>query len=264
MKNILKAIVLIVMSTFLVAWSFGDKKPKKSELKSAFKMELPGYVQLIDYDVEILENMGNKVDPRWGSRFKATVKSNVPLYILNEKDRKKSLTFVTLKSKQGSSTDVYGKVITTIYQGKWKHHFNIEGSPIQNMGAQLNTFDGKVLVKGSKEEKEYFAAIEQKKEKLRQNIANAASILIGTWRDNNSACTFNSDGTMHVKFDNGKESMRTWRVDGDILTKTQVKEKVNGQWKDKSYTLKDRLIYIDQNSYTIKGRSGNYKAKRIN
>jgi hypothetical protein len=253
------------MSFFLIAWSFGDKKPKKGELESAFKLEIPGYVQLSDFDVDILENMGNKVDPKWGSRFKAIVKSQVPLYAFDQNRKKKKIIFVVLKNESGTKTEVYGKIISTIYQGKWKHYFDIEGRPIENLGTQLNQFSGRVLVRGSKEEKEYFTEIERQESELRKNIANAKSILPGTWRDENSLVTYSPDGTAHAKFDSGREEINSWRIEGDILIdkKIKYKKKKNNEWKHDNVKFNYKLIYIDQNKFTIQHGRKLYHSKRI-
>ena len=204
----------------MVAWSFGDKKPKKSELESAFKMELPGYIQQSDFDVEVLENIGNKVDPRWGSRFKAIVKTKVPLYKQDKHDRKHKITFVVLKNEKNTKTEIYGKITSTIFQGKWKHNFDIEGRPIRNLGILLNEFNGRVMVRGSNEEKEYFANIERQKTALRNNIANATNILIGTWREKcdtqEGLMIYKKDGTFSGKWNN-KDYEGVWDIEGDIF-----------------------------------------------
>lgn len=151
----------IFISTFVSAGLFGLDEPKEGDLKDNFKMELPGYLQLSDFDAEVLENLGSKVEPKWGSRFEAIVKPNVNLYVFDRKD-KNDVTFVVLKTEQGKKTYIYGKYVSIPYQGQWKHMIDIDGNPLKNLGNPIEQFGGQVIIKGSVDEQNYYTDLKEK------------------------------------------------------------------------------------------------------
>ena len=161
MRFINKIWTLCVIVNFFSACSFSSDEPKERDLKTGFKMELPGYLGLSDFDVKVLENLGNKVEPKWGSRFEAVVKPNVDLYVFDSKDQN-GVTFVMLKTKQGKKIPVYGKYISVPYQGQWKHFVDVDGNPIQNLGDPIEQFKGRVIIRGSDEEQNYYTELKEK------------------------------------------------------------------------------------------------------
>ena len=183
MKSLITSVVIAAfVSVILVACS-GENKPATSELKAALTQSMPGHVDLNSFSVQASQNFGNKVEPIYGSRFKATVSAMVDLYKIDKKD--KGIAFARLVTRRGKQTEIFGKIMSKLYQGAWKHNIDIDGMSIPNLGIPLNKIsDGRVIVRGSDEEKNYYAEIERKEKErraeierreaeLRKNIANA-------------------------------------------------------------------------------------------
>lgn len=274
MKSLI-AFLTVLFTVLLVGCSGGDK-PSTSELKTALIQNLPGHMGIKSFSVKASQNFGNKVEPNYGSRFQATVTTMVELYKTAKKD--KGVTFVRLITEKGKQTDIFGKIISKLYQGVWKHNIKIDGTPIRNLGAPLNQISAnRVIVLGSDEEKNYYSEIERKlKERriererkaaeLRKNITNAKNILVGTWREKDWVFIYGADGTLHWKFDNGHEAIYAWRVKEDMIYYTGKKKKSkykNSKWKPSDNTFKGKILYIDKNRYTIKLPRVTWKLKRI-
>lgn len=175
MKSLITFFVVLV-SIILVGCS-GEYKPATSGLKTALIQSLPSHMEVKSFSVQASENLGNKVEPIYGSRFQATVATMVDLYKIDTQDKR--VTFVRLFTEKGKQTDIFGKIISRLYQGAWKHYSDIEGNPIGNLGEPLNQiFDDRVIVRGSDEEKKYYAEIESERVRMTQCVSNLKSIWI--------------------------------------------------------------------------------------
>ena len=252
----------------------GENKPTTNELKTTLTQNIPGHCKLNSFSVEASQNFGNKVEPVYGSRFKASIIAATDLY---KKDKSNNeVVFVRLVTQKGKQTEIFGKITSKLYQGAWRHNIDIDGDPIHNLGLPLNQISAaRVIIRGSDEEKKYYTKIEQKEKELREerkrkevelrnNIAITEKILIGSWRDNNSLLTYKSDGTYYVKFDSGGEAIRAWRVEGDLLIVTYKKKKTkNGKWETANGGYTGKFIYIDQNKYTMQVGRNTWSAKRV-
>ena len=274
MKQLITSVVIATLVSLIMVACSGENKPATSEMKAALTQSISGHVELNSFAIQASQNFGNKVEPIYGSRFNSTVSAMVDLYKIDKKD--KGITFARLVTKRGKQTEVFGKITSKLYQGAWKHNIDIDGTPIRNLGVPLNQISaGRVIVRGSAEEKKYYAEIERKEKErrierereateLRKNIANAQNILVGTWRDKNSLCIYKSDSTVHIKFDKGSEEIQAWRVEGDMIYFTGKKyKKKNGKWQPGNYKGIGRILYIDKNQYTIKENGDTYHAKRV-
>ncbi len=224
MSSGINKIFIIILCSFLMAFSWGSNKPNKSELRNALSQDLPGFVKVTTFSIEAMQNFGNDVDPRYGSRFKAMVEASASLYKIDNKENK--ITFVRLITPKGKRTDIFGKTISILYQGAWKHDINIDGNPIRSLGLPLTHFtDGRVIVRGSKEANNYYSEIKRREAQRRANMANANNLIVGSWRINSSgSAKWNGDNTVYklngegVYIEkNGKQFPFTWAINGDIL-----------------------------------------------
>lgn len=274
MKQIISSVVIAAFVSILLVACSGENKPATSELKATLTQGIPGHVDLNNFSVQASQNFGNKIEPIYGTRFNATVIALVDLYKTDKKD--KEVTFVRLVTEKGKQTEIFGKITSKLYQGAWKHNIDIDGTPIRNLGIPLNQIsDGRVIVRGSDEEKKYYAEIERKEKErraeikrkeaeLRRNIANAEKILVGTWRDENSLVIYKNDGTLIRKRDRGSEKTKNWHIDSDIIvTETKMAKSKNGKWKQASGTYRQKILYIDENRYITKDSGGTWHSKRV-
>ena len=241
----------------------GKNEPSKSELKGSLIHNIPGYIDVKAFLVEASQNFGNKVEPNIGSRFKATVVSKVDLY---KKDTvEKGIIFVQLSTTNENQTSIFGQIKSNFYQGAWRHKVSIEGNPITNLGIPLNQFSGgRVIIRGSEDEKEYIAEQERKQAELRKNIANAKKILVGQWRNEDGLSTCKSDGSWNKLWDKGSEGDFLWDVKGDYIEWSWKRYKPkNGEWKSRdAKTQREQIIYINNNRYSTKDKKGNINNSR--
>lgn len=180
MEKLVKIIVLLLGCSLLVGFSFGEKKPKEKELRNSFSIELPSYLNLSSFNVDERENYGSKVEPRWASRFSAVLKTTTNLYSFDTKEN--GISFVTIKTKENAKIEVYGKSMSVLYQGSWKHSFDLDGNPVKNLGKTIASFKGKqVIIRGSKEETVYYAKQEAKRKEEAEKLSKYSEALSGNW-----------------------------------------------------------------------------------
>jgi hypothetical protein len=179
--------------------------------------------------------------------------------------------FVRIASNSGFKTDIFGKTKSTLYQGAWKHNVVIEGNPIRNLGKPITFFSGsRVIVVGSEEEKNFYAAIKQKEEekaaKFRKNLANAKSILVGIWQEQKSVITQGADGSFHLRHGSGNQDFGSWDVDGIFYVEyTDYRIYKDGTRENRNKTIRYKILHIDQNKYSMQSMESRkvYNGKRI-
>ena len=64
-RNIIKTLIIAILPFFLMAFSFGDNKPAESDLRNALSQEIPSFVKVTSFTIEVIENQGTKVEPRY-------------------------------------------------------------------------------------------------------------------------------------------------------------------------------------------------------
>lgn len=83
---------------------------------------------------------------------------------------------------------------------------------------------------------------DQERERI-QDIQRKSHFIIGKWKDENSVLIYKEGGTGQTLFDNGESEDIIWSVDGDIITKTHIKQ---------NKTYKYKILDITHNSYKYK------------
>ena len=264
----MKSLKVLLTVLFLIVFvgCFGDNTPTSNELKSALIQEIVGYVEIENFSVQASQNLGNEVEPIILSRFKATVSTSIDLY--NVDSKQSDVTFVRLNKSKETKIDVFGKITSKLYQGIWKHSIDIDGTPITNLGKPLNQISAvRIIIRGSDEEKHYYAEIKQKEiehqreierkaTELRKNLLHAENIIVGTWREKcdkqEGLMIYKKDGTFSGKWNN-KDYEGIWNIKGDILNVTY-----------KGYELEPTIIVdINNNYFKVKNKRSTCQCTRI-
>jgi len=145
---------VLIMATIYLSLLACSNKPSKPELKTALIHAIPGYVEVKTFDLEAMQNLGNEVEPDYAVRFRATVANSTDLYKRDDVDA--GVLFVRLATRTGTTTALFGKVRSVLYQGAWRNSVAIDGNPIENLGLPLNHFEAnRIIVRGSDDEKRY-------------------------------------------------------------------------------------------------------------
>ena len=158
-----------------------ENKPTTSELKAVLMIQIPDYIKIERFTVKASQNYGDDVAPNYGSRFEATIKPNSDLFekvgVLKGVGELKGIDLVSVRTKEGTEMDIYGKISSSLYQGYWKHTLEIDGKPIQVLGLPLNRVSTLAIIQGSDEEKEFLAEkqreIDRIKVETKENMPNA-------------------------------------------------------------------------------------------
>lgn len=135
--------------------------PSRAELRNALHAHLPTFTRLNNFSVEASQNLGNEVDPVWGVRFNATVVTVEDLYVRSSSQN--NVVFVSLLTKKNAVIKIFGQIRSHLYQGGWRHDFNIDGDPLSKIGLPLTRLSqgSRLIVRGSKEEVEYYANLQK-------------------------------------------------------------------------------------------------------
>jgi hypothetical protein len=151
-----RIILIVVFCLMLVSCSKDplSSGPDGADLKKRFSTELPAYVGVDSFDVQASENIGSKVEPKFVSRFKATIKLNADTFL--ESGREGTVVFVAPHLKSGEKREVYGKAVSGYHGGSWQTAFQLDSNPVPGLGTPRDAFGAtRVIVKNSEEETLY-------------------------------------------------------------------------------------------------------------
>lgn len=226
MRFFSKLLIIAILPFFLLAFSWGSNKPKESELKNALAQQIPGFVKVASFKIEALQNYGTEVEPRYRSRFKATIEAADNLYKVENKEN--DVLFVRLQTSKGKRADIFGKTTSILYQGTWQHSIEIDGNPISNLGGPLNLLSGgRVIVRGSKEEAAYLSEVRAERDRRRAllSLATTPTREIGRCRTK----TEGQPGELYVS-DVGFRATTPWPLIKPDVSFASVKEIHQGEW----------------------------------
>jgi hypothetical protein len=255
MKTRISSIMTFAVLLFLNGCS-KDPQPSASEIVQSLDTQLPAFARVSSFSIEAMQNIGTKVDPVWHARFRAKVKVLSDTFAPD--GTVSGMTFLRVVKRNGEAIEMFGKSISKLYAGAWRTDFEFEGQPIEALGRPESAFATKrVVIHGTKAEQDYLAgheafgrALERQVEEGKKRLAEASKLLIGTWRDENSQCTFNEDGTETAIFDSGHTSKSKWSVDGDILTQTVIER--DGQPVQEKQIYRSKILEITKGTFETK------------
>ena len=279
---------LFLAAAFLLSFVgnvFADEKPSNKEWEQALSDEIPGFFKVEDFDIEASQNLGNQIDPFWGIRFKADVSSKEDLYV--RKSRKDNVIFVDLKTKKGMEMPIYGKIYANLYQGSWKMDVKIDGNVFSDLGKPLSQHKGQVIVRGSKEERDYYAKLQAEKEKKeaeerrrkraalvkqRAEDARIFSGVVGKWKDRNSVKSYAKNGTFYAEMErmsggwDHSKLKGLWRIqNGEIIQEAkQIKKKGSNKWEPVDEKWTGKVESVTDDTMEIRWGGGRkWKSKRL-
>lgn len=177
----LRIFVLLAISVLAACSSIDE--PTFDELKQYLTKQLPEYIRLDTFTIDASDNTGSKVDPLWNYRFRASIVSKEALFRPDanpDPRRYKGVTFVSTTTAKGEKKDIFGKIFCELYEGKWNCRTSLDGSPIDNLGKPLTHFSGLVIVKGTKQEQQYYSQVRQKEDLLRRAKSETKTLFQAT------------------------------------------------------------------------------------
>ena len=170
----MKRSIPFILVCFIGLLGCGDSenKPSTKDYEKQFAVEIPAYLKLSSFDVEVSENVGSKVEPYFKARFKATVKLKTKTFELSSQEN--NAIFIRPVDDEGEKKEIYGMASTRLSAGNWKMDFNLENNPIPALGYPKDFFTGRrVIIVGTAEESDFKAQQEQKRLVAQQEAEKA-------------------------------------------------------------------------------------------
>ncbi|MBM9514873.1 hypothetical protein [Desulfogranum marinum] len=157
--NINMLLLLIMLSiTLNASLSMGANVDERTtDLQKQFSIKLPGHWGLEDFKIEESVDYGTQEEPIIKQRFTASLYLKENTYILAEE--KNNIKWLDVIASEGEKRIVRGVSTSVRKNGIWEiRQLGLESDPTTKLGKPLNSFVGKVIVKGSKKEEQYWQA----------------------------------------------------------------------------------------------------------
>src|SRR5690606_3640878 len=130
----------------------------ESDVRVAFEQDMPGVLELEDFDLENKRNVGSEEEPVWVSRFTARIAPRVHTFEIDTVvDGVRNLKLVR---KAGEDITVYGTVRSVRRSGAWSHTFDAERNFGPALGNPREEDGADALVAGSPEAKALMDEVE--------------------------------------------------------------------------------------------------------
>ncbi len=135
------------------------QKKLENDLKARLQLAIPGYWDIVSFTIETGANVGTVSEPVFKQRFNAEVELNTDTFVQDEK--KDPYVFVIPVAITGGKRVVHGVSTAHILPETRKIDLKLEnGDVLQEIGLPRSYFPGKVIIKGSPEEQEYWQHLE--------------------------------------------------------------------------------------------------------
>lgn len=168
MKHLLAAIIFAYIAIF----SSGVLAiPNEANLEKALSEVLSEGWVLIDFEVDVSENYGTKVEPLWKYRFTGETKLKIATYTRDRDQR--GVLFLKQSGRIGQKEKLFGIATAKMHQGKWRISFNLDENPLKKYGKPRKSYKRRTIIVGTSEEKEYYAEIKRMKAERERRKAEA-------------------------------------------------------------------------------------------
>jgi hypothetical protein len=144
----------------IAAEQSGSSMPSSDDLKNHLMFSIPTHWTVGGMNIIASMNQGTEAAPEVLSRFEGSLILRKDTYV---KDG--SVNGVTILKQVGKSGDVkeiYGTAQSKRTGSSWKSRFDFESDPTKQYGQPVGKFSGKVVLKGSDEEKQLMAVAAKK------------------------------------------------------------------------------------------------------
>lgn len=147
--------------------------PTESELRSRLSTELPAYVELTNFDLRASQNVGDKVQPVFKTRFEGEIRLREDTFA--ETSRESGIVFVTQVLPRGERRKIYGLAVAALKAGAWQTQVQFDADPFSDLGRPKSMVGaGRVIVRGSSEETEFRAQQERERSQVSQAATERA------------------------------------------------------------------------------------------
>jgi hypothetical protein len=127
--------------------------PAHDELRSRFATELPANLKVVAFDIQASENIGNKVEPNFRTRFSARIQLTADTFLPASTEQ--NVLIVVRHLESGHNRDVFGVADSTVSGGAWATRFRLDADVLRSLGQPHDSFYAqakRVVVRGSPDE----------------------------------------------------------------------------------------------------------------
>lgn len=135
--------------------------PTPQELSNKLATEFPAFVKVTGFEVQVSENIGDKVEPVFKSRFQGTIALTTDTF--REARREGPAVFIKPAFPSGEHRQVFGVALSKLKAGAWDAVFQLDGDPITDLGLPRDLFKAERIVLVNSPDEEAFRQ-EQKRD----------------------------------------------------------------------------------------------------
>lgn len=161
-----KSLILVFMLLGVLACT-SEPKPSKQDVQKVIADNLPGFLELSSLDIQAMESIGSKVEPKYHARFVAKIKVLKPTYErIGRIGGGVDSDVVRLVLDARTTFDAYGKAVSVLDKDKWNTDITEIDFSVNNIGELLGKFQ-RPVIDGSGEHKdalEKFESLEKEKQ----------------------------------------------------------------------------------------------------
>ena len=152
-KVIVRIMAIFIALILTGCTDSGSSEPTGDDIAKKLSFEIPAYAKVKKIEIEVSENSGSEVEPRYKSRFKGSIKITEPLYIKQGVVLEKYILEKVVA--KGTELKIFGIANSTLSMDKWNTRIrSFETSP-KLSGRPLSKWNvGSFVLEGSKEAKE--------------------------------------------------------------------------------------------------------------
>jgi hypothetical protein len=159
MASALTPIACLTPTDAIAAEQSGSSMPTSDDLKNHLMFSIPTHWTIGGLNILASINQGTKSNPEVLSRFEASLILRKDTYA--EDGSINGVTILKQVGKSGDVKEIYGTAQSHRSGSRWKCRFDFENDPTKQYGQPIGKFSGKVVLKGSEEEKQLMAAAER-------------------------------------------------------------------------------------------------------
>lgn len=156
--------LLVVLAMLLIpSLSNATNDTNSPDIRTQFVLQLPGYWNLETLNISESVDYGTNEEPIIKQRFTADLMLKEDTYSLAKEEA--NVTWLDLVAETGLKRTVHGIATSTQTSGAWNIQLALESDPTASLGQPLSFFPGKVIIKGSPQEQQYWGEIKAEQQR---------------------------------------------------------------------------------------------------
>lgn len=200
------------------------------------------------------------LDSQEESDFRAEVDKQIKAEKEVPFEKQADKVFLALSKQKGEKVDIQGLSIARPVEKNWQVDFSFSKNPTADFGTPINSFSGNLMIRDSKEEKDFIDGIKQEVKQKEEKINRVKSAiksglwLTGKWKQETVTIPYSNEekkdntfGTRNFQIRFKSFDENTAKLNGEIKFPSSLKE-FEGEFKGEQISFEDKSV--------ISGRDG--------